>query len=123
MKTPDNLKLKIYPEMTMFRKKTGHYIAMLGDLSARGKTKEEAAELLGQKINKLNKNLGVRRILVTSKGTVFVLYFCVENWAYDIIHTDKSGQQSPGSCILSGDFEDSFNSMKKHWQDLENQGL
>ena len=116
MKTPDSLKLNVRSVRTMFGKTNGQYVASIAGIECSANSKEQAAIDLAERIDLFAKHTFTRRYLVTPKGNVFALYHVPGGWCYDIIHADKPGAQSPGSCMMGENYVEAYDAMKRHYE-------
>ena len=116
------LKITTERERTMFGKPNGIIVAKIGEtgFTARGTSKKEATQKLEKNLTELARHEMTRRYLITGKGTVFNLWHSSGCWGYDIIHTEKPGAYSSGSCLMGSiSFVDAYAKMKSHWEALE----
>lgn len=119
MKTPDSLKLIVTRMRNAMGKPSNSYCAQLGNWNLTTNGADEAVAALDNLIQQSHRHACTRRYLIARDGTVFALSFAL-GWTYDIIHTDKPGAQSPGSCCLTcGSFVEAYDAMKRHWEQYD----
>lgn len=113
-KLPDTLKATVTPQRNQFAKLTGRYVARLGEWSTVGTTRDEAAFLLDEAIQRVQRHEHAERVLVANDGTAFVLTHSFGGWHYAIIRTSVPGAVSPSVSMMGEDYVAAYDSMKRH---------
>jgi hypothetical protein len=110
--------ITVQPEKTIFGKRTGRYMASMGEVKEFGEIKETAVHNLYERIrNQFQNNYAREYFWSSDKKTVFCLYYC-DGWCYDIIGPDSN---HASQCRLATDSRsEAREAMKRHAAEYSN---